>query len=79
MILLNGLIFFISQHGKTRQHFLMLTNVFDAFLLDEQTLLLFIYFVKLSIIVMIEKLTYLMLYFLTLPKIVLITPTRLDL
>ncbi len=36
-------------------------------------------FVKLSIIVMIEKLTYLMLYFLTLPKIVLITPTHLDL
>ncbi len=38
MILLNGLIFFISQHGKIRQHFLMLTNVFGAFLLDEQTL-----------------------------------------
>ncbi len=26
----------ISQHGKIRQHFLVLTNVFAAFLLDEQ-------------------------------------------
>ncbi len=55
MILLNGLIFFISQHGKIRQPFLMLTNVFGAFLLDEQTLLLLFNFVKLSIIVMIEN------------------------
>ncbi len=34
MVLLNGLIFFISQHGKIRQH---LTNVLDAFVIDEWT------------------------------------------
>ncbi len=78
MVLLNGLIFFISQHGKIRQHFLMLMNVFGAFLLDEQTLLLF-YLTLSNYLVTIEKTNVSNALFLTLPKIVLITPSRLDL